>query len=69
MKDINEISQTDKDNLYQTYTDLLNIPEHWYKEAKEHFYKCILKQDPMLMPYFLVIELKKLGYIALDDKI
>lgn len=54
MKELTELTQQDKDELYQIYTDNLNIPEEWCKETQKHFYKVILNFDAQLMPYCVV---------------
>lgn len=62
MKDINNITKQDKDTLFQIYIDNIDLPETWLKQAKKHFYKCIMYQRVELMPYCVVEELKELGY-------
>lgn len=62
MKDIKDLTQTEKDNLYQFYIDNLDIPESYYKIAKKNFYKVILNSDIKLMPYCIVLRLYEMGY-------
>ena len=63
MKDINNISQLDKDNLFQQYTDILEIPESFYEDIRFEFYEVFMRiGDIRLMPHWLVVSLYELGY-------
>ncbi|MCP4355962.1 MAG: hypothetical protein GY793_10110 [Proteobacteria bacterium] len=62
MKDIANITQQDKDDLYQIYTDNLDIPDGWYKETEHYFYNIVLNFDVNLMPYCVVLALYAKGY-------
>ena len=51
MKDINEITQIDKDDLFQSYIELIDTPNNeslkyfkneFYKNIKSHLYKFLL---------------------------
>ena len=64
---INEITQLDKDELFQIYTELLDVPDHWIKDAQNEFYNSILKQKPELMPYWLVVTLIEKNYITIEE--
>ena len=62
MKDINNITDQDKDTLFQVYIEVVDVPETWLKDAKKDFYKSILFRKTELMPYCVVMSLIELGY-------
>ncbi len=62
MKGIDNISQIDRDDLFQTYIELINPPTNMIKEFKSEFYKSLIFRDIKFMPYWLVLELKEKGY-------
>lgn len=61
-KDISNISKLDRDNLFQTYIELINPPENTIKGYKREFYKSLIFRDVAFMPYWLVNGLVELGY-------
>lgn len=67
-KDISNISKLDKDNLFQTYIELINPPENMIKGYQREFYKSLIFRDVAFMPYWLVLELTKLGYYTIECK-
>lgn len=62
MKELKDLTQQDKDELYQIYTDNLDIPDCWYKQTENYFYKTVLNFDINLMPYCIVLALYEKGY-------
>jgi len=63
VKDINNISQIDKNKIFQTYTDLINLyDEDSLKLLRKEFYKDLIHRDTLFMPFWLVLELEKIGY-------
>ncbi len=67
LKDISEITQIDKDNLFQVYVELIEpFDVNSLKELKNEFYKNLIQRDIIYMPYWLVMELYVLGYNIID---
>lgn len=65
MKDINNITDNDKDLLFDTFIkgiDIADLPHKWLKDLKKEFYGSIIHRKPELMPYCIVVELIELGY-------
>ena len=67
LKDISELTQIDKDNLFQVYVELIEpFDTNTLKELKNEFYKNLIQRDIIYMPYWLVMELYVLGYNIID---
>lgn len=67
LKDINEITKQDKDDLFQSYIELIDPPtKQSLKEFKKEFYKNIIHREIIYMPYWLVMELYIKGYNVID---
>jgi hypothetical protein len=67
LKNISEITQIDKDNLFQVYVELIEpFDVNSLKELKNEFYKNLIQRDIIYMPYWLVMELYVLGYNIID---
>mgnify|MGYP000126483848 CR=1 FL=1 len=67
LKDINELTQQDKDDLFQSYIELIDPPNNEsIKYFKNEFYKNIIHCEILYMPYWLVMELYIKGFNVLD---
>jgi len=67
LKNINEITKQDKDDLFQSYMELIDPPNNKsLKEFKKEFYKNIIHCEIIYMPYWLVMELYIKGYNVID---
>lgn len=67
LKDINEITKQDKDDLFQSYIELIDPPNNEsLKYFKNEFYKNIIHYEVIYMPYWLVMELYIKGYNVID---
>jgi len=67
LKNISEITQIDKDNLFQVYVELIEpFDANSLKELKNEFYKNLIQREILYMPYWLVMELYLLKYNVID---
>jgi hypothetical protein len=64
-KNLSNISELDKQDLFLIYIDAIDPPTTWIKGTTKDFNN-ILKMRVDLMPYCLVLALIDKGYITID---